>query len=180
MTGIKIPNAMKWASIFLFLGAVCVGLWAYLFPSQKPPEEESLLKAFYSNRTAYEHLRDMLLADEQVNEVYTRLGVETTSSGLPHPPTEVNFPPSRYNEYRILLEQVHSEQVFRRGDKNPEICISLWGAGFGGDTRHVDLCWLDHAPTNQTARLDDFYKTQKPRHPIFRHIDENWYLWADW
>lgn len=83
MTGFKTPNAMKWAIIFVFLGAVFVGLWTYVFPSMKPPEEESLLKAFYANRAAYGHLRDMLLADEQVNEVYTRFGVETTLSGLP-------------------------------------------------------------------------------------------------
>lgn len=180
MTGIRIPNAIRWVIFFIFLGAVLVRLWTYVFPSMTPPEEESFLKAFYANRAGYEHLREMLLADEQVNEVYVRLGVETTSSGLPRPPSEVNFPASRYNEYRTLLEQVHSEQVFRRGGKNPEICISLWGAGFGGDTRHVDLCWLNHVPANQVASLKEFYKTPKPRHPVFRHIDGNWYLWADW
>ena len=172
---------MRWAIILVFLVAAFLYLWAYVFPSHNPPEEESLLKTFYSNRAAYEHLRDMLLADGQVRGVYTRFGVETTSSGLPHAPSEVNFPSSRYNEYKVLLEQVRSPEVFRRGgENNSETCISLWGSGFAGDTRHVDLCWLDHAPANQIARLDDFYKTPKPRHPVFRHIDENWYLWADW
>jgi hypothetical protein len=28
--------------------------------------------------------------------------------------------------------------------------------------------------------LDDFYKTPKPRKPVFRRVDGNWYLWADW
>ena len=174
---------MRRATILVFVVAACLGvcgLWVYVFPSQKPPDEESLLKDFYSNRAGYERLRDMLLADEHVAGVYTRFGVETKSSGLPHPPSEVNFPSSRYNEYKALLEQVRSPEVFRRGGNSSEICISLWGSGFGGDTRHVDLCWLDHTPANQVARLEDFYRTPKPRHPVFRHIDGNWYLWADW
>ena len=121
-----------------------------------------------------------MLTDGQVRAVYTRFGVETTSSGLPHPPSEVHFPSTRYDEYKSLLEQARTTEVFRRGDGTSEICISLWASGFGGDTRHVDLCWLDHAPTNQVLRLDDFYKTPKRRHPVFRRVDENWYLWADW
>ena len=112
--------------------------------------------------------------------VYTRFGVETTSSGLPRPPSEVNFPASRFNEYKILLEQVGSLEVFRLGGDNSETGISLWASGFAGDTRHVDLCWLNHVPANQVASLKEFYKTPKPRHPVFRHIDGNWYLWADW
>jgi hypothetical protein len=138
------------------------------------------MKAFYAHRDAYEHLRDMLLADGQVRAVYARLGVETTKSGLPRIPSEVNFPSGRYDEYRVLLEQIRSAEVFRRGENNSEICIALWASGFGGDTRHVDICWLDHTPVNEVARLGDFYKTPKPRHPVFRHIDGNWYLWADW
>ncbi len=118
---------MRRAIILVFLVVACLGVWAYVFPSQKPPEEESLLKAFYANRAGYEHLRDMLVADGQVRAVYARFGVETTSSGLPHLPSEVNFPSSRYYGYKILLEQVHSPEVFRRGENNSEICISLWG-----------------------------------------------------
>ena len=171
------------ATILGFAAAACLGvccLWVYVFPSMKPPQEESLLKAFYSNRVGYERLRDMLLADGEVRAIYTRFGVETTSSILPHPPPEVNFPSGLYNEYKNLLEQVRSLEMFRRGENNSEICISLWGSGFGGDTRHVDLCWVEHAPTNQFASLDAFYKTPRPRRPVFRHIDEKWYLWADW
>jgi hypothetical protein len=129
---------------------------------------------------AFERLRDMLLADEQVNAIYFRQGVETKDSGLPHVPSEINFPARRYNEYRALLEEADSAEVFRAGERNPGVCIRVWASGFGGDTRHVNICWLQQSPTNQVASLDDFYKTPRPRHPVFRHIDGNWYLWADW
>lgn len=166
--------------IILTLVVACASLGAYVFSPNNPPDEDKLLKPFYLNRPAYERLRDMIAEDGQVEAVYTRFGVETTSSGLPHPPSEVNFPASRYNEYKSLLEQVRSPEVFRRGEKSSATCIALWASGFGGDTRHVDLCWLDDAPPNQITRLSDFYRTPKPRHPVFRHVNENWYLWADW
>jgi hypothetical protein len=122
----------------------------------------------------------MLTADEQVQAISARSGVETATTGLPRPASEVNFSTSRYAEYRGLLDQVKSSEVFRSGHTNSEICVISWGSGFGGDTRHVNYCWLDRAPVNQVASLEEFYKTPKPRHPVFRHIDGNWYLWADW
>jgi hypothetical protein len=180
MTGTGVLRSKRSGIVFLFFVAALFGLGAYVFPSNRPPTEERLLKTFYAHRATYEQLRDMLLADAQVRAIYARLGVETIKSGLPRPPSEVNFPSSRYDEYRVLLEQIHSAEVFRRGENNSEICITLWASGFGGDTRHVDSCWLDREPANEVARLADFYKTPKPRHPVFRHIDGNWYLWADW
>lgn len=180
MTGAGVLTPKRSGIVFLFSVAALFGLWIYIFPSNRPPKEESLLKTFYEHRAAYEQLRDMLLADGQVRAVYARLGVETIKSGLPRLPSEVNFPSSRYDEYRVLLEQIHSAEVFRRGENNSEICITLWASGFGGDTRHVDSCSLDHTPVNEVAHLADFYKTPKPRHAAFRHIDGNWYLWADW
>jgi hypothetical protein len=163
----------------LLLGLFRAG-FAYLRSCNKPPDERSLIRSFYSRRATYERLRDMLLADEQVRAIYIRHGVETRESGLPHAPIEVNFPVSRFDEYRALLEQAHSEEVFRVEGSNRGVCITIWATGFGGDTRHVNTCWMQQIPVNQVARLDDFYKTQKPRHPVFRHIDSNWYLWADW
>jgi hypothetical protein len=180
-------NGRRWSShikgigtIFLFFFATVLGVWAYVSLSSRPPDEKRLLKTFYMQRATYDHLRDMLLADGQVRAVYARLGVETTESGLPRIPSEVNFPSTRYDEYRGLLDKIRSPEVFRRGENNSEICFTVWAAGFGGDTRHVDTCWLDYRPVNEVARLADFYKTPKPRRPVFEHIDGNWYLWADW
>jgi hypothetical protein len=162
----------------VFFAALC-GVWLYVFPSKKPPQEKKLLEDFNKHRAVYERLREMLLADDQVRAVSAGSGVETTTSGLPRPPGQVNFPVSRYSEYRLLLQEINSPEVFRRSE-NDGVCICVWASGFAGDTRHINSCWLDRAPVNQVASLDDFYKTPKPRHPVFRHVDGNWYLWADW
>jgi hypothetical protein len=175
-----IVGAKRAGVVFLAVAVALCGLFAYVFLSSKPPKEKKLIEHFYAHRAAYESLRDMLLADEQVRAVYARSGVETTKSGLPRIPSEVNFPLGRYNEYLVLLKQIGSAEVFRAGENNSQICIAVWAHGFGGDTRHVDNCWLDQTPVNQVVSLGDFYKTPKPRHPVFRHIDGNWYLWADW
>jgi hypothetical protein len=165
--------------LFLLLALLGAG-FLYLRSCAKPPDESRLINNFYARRAIYERLRDMLLADEQARAIYVRQGVETRESGLPRAPAEVNFPVGRYDEYRALLEQAGSEEVFRTGASDLGICVSVWASGFGGDTRHVDACWLQQIPSNQSASLADFYKTPKPRHPVFRHIDSNWYLWADW
>ncbi|MGA9042713.1 MAG: hypothetical protein WB421_19430 [Terriglobales bacterium] len=171
------PGVKNLGAILLFLLG---GASAYLYFLGIPPKESKLIDNFHAHRAAYERLRDMLTSDTQVRAVYVRFGVETINSGLPHPPSEVNFPVSRYDEYHALLDQISSAKIFRGGENNSDICIAVWAYGFGGDTRHIANCWLDHPPVNQIASLQNFYRTAKPRHPIFRHIDGNWYLWADW
>jgi len=111
---------------------------------------------------ALEGLRDILQTDERVRAIYARTGVETTDSGLPCAPSEANFPVSRYKN--MLLEQIESTEVFRAGENNSEIFVAAWASGFGGGTRHVDNCWLNHLPVIQVASLD-FYKTQNPGSP---------------
>jgi len=177
----KIQVSLKrLAMLFLCVVALLCGLFIYLFLEGHPPKEKALIERFYAHRAAYEALRDMLLADQQVCAVWVRSGVETRKSGSPCMPSQRNLPAGRYNEYLVLLEQIGSAGVFRAGGSDSEICMTVWAAGFGGDTRQVENCWLDHTPSNQVGSLDDFYKTPKPRRPVFRHIDANWYLWADW
>jgi len=61
-TEVKSSKLRRLGIILIVLIVVFVGLWA-LLPSNKPPAEEKLLKTFYSNRSTYEHLRDMLQTD---------------------------------------------------------------------------------------------------------------------
>lgn len=120
----------------------------------------------------------MLLADDGLERVAS-WGVETTSSGITKPPAG-NFPASRYNEYLSLLKDIDGKGAFRERGHNPDVGILVWASGWAGDTRHVAIYWLNHKPSNEVASLDDFYRTPKPRRPVFRRIDGNWYLWADW
>lgn len=146
----------------------------------RPPSDKSIVESFYAHRSAYEKLRDMLLADDQLLRVAS-WGVETTNSvGFSHPPVE-GFSVARYKEYLALLRDVGGLSAFRGKGASPEsVSVAIWASGWAGDTRHIQICWVAHEPVNQVADLDDYYRTPKPRHPVFRHIEGNWYIWADW
>ena len=60
------------------------------------------------------------------------------------------------------------------GGENPEARILVWASGFASDTRHVAICWVDKTPANQTDSMESFYKSPKPRHPVYKHIDGHW------
>jgi len=165
--------------ILLSLVAAMFCFLAIVFPSNKPPREEKLVENFYAHRAAYERLRDMLQADDQLLRVAS-WGVETTKSGINVPP-QGDFPIGRYNEYLALLRETGGIGAFRGRGAHPEsVSIGVWASGWAANTRHVHICWVNQEPANQVASLEDYYQTPKPRHPVFRHIDGNWYLWADW
>jgi hypothetical protein len=166
--------------IVLFLVAALWIALVFVFPKSKPPKESNLIENFYAHRAAYERLRDMLLADDQLLRV-AGWGVETTKPVGIYKPPEGGFPVNRYNEYLALLRETAGKVAFRERGEHPGVVgVDVWVSGWAGDTRHVSICWVDHEPTNQVASLNDFYKTPKPRRPVFKRIDGNWYLWADW
>jgi hypothetical protein len=108
-------------------------------------------------------------------------GVETTKTVGTSKPPAGGFPANRYNEYLSLLKEVGAAGAFRgRGNPPESVGMLVYASGFAGDTRHMNLCWLAHEPGNQVSSLDDFYKSPKPRNPVYRHIEGGWYLWADW
>jgi hypothetical protein len=153
---------------------------ALLFPHASPPKEKHVIQNFYEHRATFEQLRDMLIEDKKLVRL-ADWGVQTTTSmGTSERPTG-DFPPDRYKQYLTLLKKVGGIGAHRDGNDPPaDVCIWVCASGWGGETRHLDICWETRAPTNQIVSLDDFYRTPKPRKPMFRHIEGNWYLWADW
>jgi hypothetical protein len=175
-------HSRKRLTVVVFLVAMLLmcALLAYTFLRNDPPPEKSLLSNFYAHRASYERLRDMLREDKKLLRVAT-WGVETTESVPASKPPEGTFPLNRYNEYLVLLGEIGAVGAFRgREGESKEVGVMMYASGFAGDTRHVTICWLEVQPTHQVGSLDEFYRTPKPRTPVYRHIDENWYLWADW
>jgi hypothetical protein len=166
---------------FVVLAAVLCTVGTLIFFSMMPPKESKVIGDFQVHRAAYERLRDMILADQQVKAVYAGSGVETTSSGLPHEPSEVNFSVGRYDEYVALLKEIGKGVVFKTEEKQSKlICVIAWGGGWAADTRAIWLCWADREPANQVPSLDAYYHDPKRPRNVFRHIDGSWYLNADW
>jgi len=179
MTQLRNLGRMLLGAIALSFVALLGGAFIYVWSSSRPPRESKLIENFRAHRAAYERLRDMLEADQQLLRVAS-WGVETTKSGINRPP-EGDFPIGRYNEYLALLRETGAIGTDRGRGAHPEsVSILVWALGWAGDTRHVEICWVEHPPANEVSNLDDYYRTPKPRSPVFRHVDGNWYLWADW
>ena len=178
---IKGKTVWKVAVVCLLGLAVLVcAIRLYVIFSMRPPDERKIIEDFALHRSAYEHLRNMILADHQVDEVSTK-GIETSSSPLRRQPSEVNFPVSRYNEYVTLLNEIGRGAVFRMQEKESNlVCVVVWGAGWAGDTRHMWVCWADRPPSNEVSSLDNYYRDPQRQRNAFRRIDGDWYLRADW
>ena len=164
--------------ILFLLAAFGVLLLVAWFIRPKPPKESELLQNFHAHRTAYEHLRDMLQADAQIERL-ADWGVATTNAG-PRVPPAGDFPVERYRDYMRLLKEVGGLAASRSEGEHADPSILVWAWGWAGKTRHIGICWLEQAPTNQIAALDGYRSRRYPERVVaYRHIDGNWYLWTD-
>ncbi len=167
----------------LFSAILAAGLLAFLvwFAMPRPPKEKQLIQDFHRNRAAFEELRVMLQADERLCRV-ARWGVEMRNPFYLGEAAGGVLPAERYRRYLVLLKQVGGRVASRDAGKHAHPSVGVWGWGWAGNTRHIDICWMDEAPTNQIPSLDG-YRSKGPRsffpEGAFRHVDENWYLWTD-
>ena len=152
---------VKFSVIFVLVFGVCV----YLFFEASPPKEAGLIHRFNENRATFEQLRGMLQADPYLSR------------------REEYSPPEKIEKYHALLKVVGSPSVWVDGrGTNADLFFMVWGWGFAGETEHLCICWLNQIPTNQITTLDG-YRGQR-RYPnavvVYKHIEQQWYLSADW
>ena len=158
--------------------ALIASLFIIVSVASRPPKESKIIRDFSGHRAAYEQVRTMLSEDKGV-DIVADWGIENTDSPISKIPPDGGMPVVRYQEYLALLKQIGASRV-GRGPEPLEVGFGVWGSGWGGDTRHVEVCWLEREPSNTVVSLDAFYRTAKPRNPSYVHIDGNWYIWADW
>ena len=170
---------MRLASVMLAAVAVLAALLLWFHFARHPPKESATIANFYKHRAEYDELRAMLLSDKELMRV-ADWGVQTSDSLVPQVPPQGKIPVVRYRKYMSLLTEIGAMGAYRTHEARPEIGVQIWVSGFAGDTRHVNVCWREDEPTNQVASLDDFYRTPKPKKSVYRHIEGNWYIWADW
>jgi len=164
--------------------AVPVG---YLTYTSIPPKDAKLIASFHAHQAAYERLREMLQADDQLRSVgrsgvIGTWGITTTNAWDAVSAREANFPVERYHEYVGLLKEVGGRFVVRRQGDHADPEIRLWSWGIGSTGGNIGICWEHQAPTNQVPSLAPRYagRTADRRHKIaYRHIEANWYLWTD-
>jgi hypothetical protein len=173
-------RALKRRAIVSF--SVVVALIASLITivsiSSKPPKEGKIVSDFSAHRASYERVRTMLSEDKGVEGV-APWGIRQEGSPLWNDPPEGGMATKRYQEYLALLKEIGASRVSQ--ERGPhEVSFGIWGSGWGGDTRHLNISWLEREPPDTAISLDAFYRTEKPRRPSYVHIDGNWYIWADW
>jgi hypothetical protein len=164
--------------IAIILLLVFVGLCLCFIYSNRLPRETKLIQNFFVHRAAFEQLRNMLEADTQLRRL-ADWGVETDKGIFPK---GSGFPSDRFNKYLDLLKEIGGRGVDRSEGVHADPFIVLWAAGFGGDTVHTGICWMDEVPTNQISSLDGYYHDHAKtggRGEVYRHIDGNWYLCTD-
>jgi hypothetical protein len=123
-------------------------------------------------------LRDMLQADGNLRRVAS-WGIDRKNPFFLGYPSEENYSLERFNLYLSLLKQVDGKVAYRQEGEHPDPGIVVWAWGWAGNTKHIGICWLDQAPTNQIATLDGHWSQGPDRQSAFKHIDENWYLLSD-
>jgi hypothetical protein len=162
-------------SLALLFGAFV--LWFVVFKG--PPKEAKLVQDFRTHRESFERLRDMLESDTHIRRL-ADWGVET-DKGMFKPPAG-NFPVDRYNRYLELLKLTGGKGAGRGEGAHANPIILLWASGFGGDTAHIGISWMDEAPGRQISSLKQYYQDHKApagNGCVYQHLDEKWYLWTD-
>jgi hypothetical protein len=156
--------------------AVMAGLLLWLRHLGTPPRERSLLETFHQHRHRYERLAVLMRADPTLHGVIRRSRSVHRGDGWFQ---DVAPADTSYDEYFRLLEEARAARVDRRR-RDPGVCIALWGWGWAGEGRRLAVCSLECPPNRQVASLDEFHRSPMPHEPAYRHIEGDWYLWADW
>jgi hypothetical protein len=174
-----VKKIFKWLAIAFLFVIVSFGGCIYYF-APRPPKEAKLIQNFNEHRTVFEQLRDMLQADTNLVRV-TSWGVETRKPFFLGYPSDGNFPTDRFNQYLALLKQANGKLAYREEGKDPDCGVDVWVWGGAGYSKHIGICWMDEAPTNQINTLDSygFHSHFPTLQVVYRHIDQNWYLWTD-
>jgi hypothetical protein len=165
-------------AVVLSVVALIASLLIVVSISSRPPKEAKIMRDFSAHRAEYEQLRNMFLTDKDL-ETVADWGVIKTGSLTTRKPPDGGVSVKRYQEYLALLKVIGAPRIDRL-EEPLDVSIGVWGSGFAGVTRHVEISWLEHEPSNIVVSLDAFYRTPKPRSPAYEHIEGNWYIWADW
>jgi hypothetical protein len=172
-------RTLLYTLLTLVASFVAVALLFHVVPP-KPPKENELLQTFHRNRTAFEQLRDMFRADNNLKlRKVANWGIETYKPFFLGKPTAANFPMERYQQYLRLLHQVGSTVAMRTDYEPANPSISVWEGRWLDHWMHIDISWMDEVPTNQVTNLDQCRAPKRDGQHFYRHIDESWYFDTD-
>jgi hypothetical protein len=162
----SLPKLWLVATILAVIGGGFVALRI----SGSPPTEKSLTATFNVHRTDYELLKTMLSEDAEVIHV-AKSGVQTTKSVVAQLPPQ-GMSEARFQEYLAIFNRSGAMSIYKNQNSGI-IGVSVWAAGWGGNTQHVDFVWVD---TNSLS-----YRGQAAAAIMknARQLKGGWYIWTD-
>ncbi len=118
----------------------------------------------------------MLEKDTSVREI-AAYGISTTNRNEIDPltPDQAGLQKRRYEEYLKTLKLAGASLAVHSDDGEFYFLVKRWG--FAGEGWGIAVVSRAAVPTNQVASLDDFSKISWSRNGVYRHIQDNWYLW---
>jgi hypothetical protein len=152
--------ALTVAVPLVFIGALTIP-----FACSRPPKDDDLIRRFEANRAAFERVRDLLISEADLRDVGPA-GMRMANSLLWVLPPSSSVSTARYGEYMHLLKLIGSTRASRSEGLHPDICIGVWAAGFAGDTKHKNICWVN-GPRDSHGRFTS------------KVIESKWYLEED-
>lgn len=169
----------KVIKILLLLCLIGIAFWGFHLWSS-PPKDEILIQRFYDNRNSFEHLKDMLKADKEINGIF-RSGIVPKNSVLIKSPEEIGFPAERYEEYLRILRKLKVPNVSWY-EKDLRFFIEGWGYMDVG--WRIAIIWRENKPQELVSNLYKAWKStsssSQEGEEAYRHIEGNWYLWMTW
>jgi hypothetical protein len=172
----RLRRIIVWGLAFIALAVVAAMLWS---ANGAAPDEATLIARFRLDKAEYEQLRDMLLADSQLQRL-ADWGIQLTGSPTIVVPPSDKFPEARYKKYMELLSKVGGLAAYRSGEPHPKPCILVHASGWAGDTKHVSICWLESEDSDPVAKPSEKSpNSHGGRHLKFKRIEESWYLQSD-
>ena len=167
----------KTLSIILLLVGTLFACILGLVYSARPPKDAILVERFHAHRSAFEKLREMLRQDSNIRTVRS-FGITTTNAhSFDSAPEQIGFPRERYEEYLATLKMAGATIA---GHDESEFYFRVARWGMAGSGWEIQVVSEDSVPTNQVPNLDDYWRASVPKEDVYRHIEDNWYLWMHW
>jgi hypothetical protein len=165
---------------------VCIALLALLFGflfwlngGPKRPTDASLVRQFESNSVAFVEMKQMLLVDQQIRDVFNG-GIRNTNDLVATASlATAGISEDRYQRYLTLLKQTGAWSAGRNSDITElRFPVAKWGAF--SDGWRIAIVWTTNEPKPLVANLDDFKKTTHEWQQAYRPLGDGWYLWIIW
>jgi len=146
--------------------------------SEKPtiyfpgPMDKDLISNFKSHRSAFDSLAKLFRHDNKLQ----RVGETFT---VPEDPASIGVNSRRIANYRALLTKIGALEGLAHFSE--EYLILSWTFGVTTSAEYSKgYCYLVRPPKKLSKSLDMYEPTGKERTEDYRHIEGNWYIYADY